>query len=281
MWAYVGLTLFALGAVTLVISVIWQTRSGRVTIGYLLGSRHIPTKVRTFLNENAYLLGGQSNLNAFRDRLTELVQKPRPLGDSDSAELRRLLAARDAILGTGSSERARIVSFWAGPLVLIGALAATLGAATFALATNHDLVLRQDRLAKEERARQTLPAGELLPKTPSSILLVVPSKNSDRMNLQNLLGPECELSGVMAILLDVGLAPLGGQAYGPKPQAFRVVTERSPKCTIASFWVPMSWVVPRPAESTPPSATGSAAPAAASGTGTGTTTTGTTTTPSP
>jgi hypothetical protein len=155
-------------------------------------------------------------------------------------------------------------------VILIGALASTLGAATFALATNRDLVLREDRLAKEERARKNVTAGELLPKTPSSVLVLAPGKAVDRDGLQKLLGSECELAGVKAILLNVAIAPATAIAFGEKPRVFQVVTERTPKCAVANFWLPASWVVPRPVEATPPTANQTPA-AATSGAGTETT----------
>jgi hypothetical protein len=226
--------------------------------------------VRTFLEQNSYLLGGQSTLQAFRTRLIELVQKPRPLGDPDRAELRRLLAARNAIIGTGSSERARIVSFWSGVVIVIGALTATLGSATFALATNHDLILREDKLAKEERARKSITAGELMPKTPSPVLVVVPEKAASRKAVQKLLGSKCQLAGVKAILIDIREAPAAETTFGTEPAIFHVITERTPKCAVTHFWVPTSWVVPRPVEAMSPTAT----PAAGGTSGTGTQTTG-------
>jgi hypothetical protein len=257
--AYGGLVAFTLGAVLLATAVVWLARANRVTIGYLLEEGRIPRRLRTFFNENSYLLGGEENLAAFRARLTVLVKKPRPLASvDDRRELKRLLAARQTILQTGRSERTRIVSGWATVLIFVGALLATLGAATFALATNHDVVLREDRLTEEERARKEIVVGELVPKTPSSVLMVIPESARLRQptNWGSILGKECQLGGVKAVLLEVARPPVSAVPKGNGTYVFHIVTERTDQCAVSDLWVPPTWVIPRPEETSTASSSG-------------------------
>jgi hypothetical protein len=259
-WAYVGLGGFVLGVVILVASVVWQTRATRVTLDYLLGYLPIPTQIREMLNANVYLLGGQPDLNAFRNRLNAIATMPRPLSKPDRKAMEWLLKTRDrTILPTARAERARIVSAYASVAILAGALLATLGAATFALATNADVVQRDDRVAREARAREKVVTGDFLPKTPSNVLVVVPQKR--RSELTAVLGDDCELGKVNAILVDVGTAPKDAVPTGVEAAVFQVVTERSKDCSVAELWLPPSWVMPRPA------AAAASAMATASGSG--------------
>jgi hypothetical protein len=256
-WAYVGLVAFALGVVVLVASVVWQTRAARVTLDYLLGYWPVPSQIREMLNANTYLLGGQPDLNSFRDRLNTIATKPRPLSKPDRKEMDWLLKTRDqTILPTARAERARTVNALATVAILAGALLVTLGAATFALATNADVVQRDDRLAQEARDRKEVVTGEFLPKTPSNVLVVVPEER--RSELTALVGGDCELGKVNAILLDVGTAPKDAVPAGVDAAVFHVVTERSKTCSVVELWLPPSWVTPRPSEAaSSPMATGS------------------------
>lgn len=262
-WAFAGLGAFVLGTVLLVIAVVWHTRAARVTIGYLLEDGRIPSRIRTFFNTNTYFLGGASSLEDFRHRLNGLVGKSRPLSAADRRDFRRLLAARDGILGTGRSERTRIVSARAAWVLFLGALLASLGAATFALATNRDLVLREDRLAQEERDREEVVTGELLSKTPSSVLLVVPEEDRSQ-SLRNSLGEACDPAGVKAILLEIGAPPVRAlTSIGEVTNVFHVVTERTGSCAVVDLWVPSHWVLPRPESDGADEPTANATPAGA------------------
>lgn len=63
------------------------------------GGGSVATKVRSFFDDNSYLLGGANDLSAYRARLVELVTR-RPLTDAETSELRRLIAAQKVILET-------------------------------------------------------------------------------------------------------------------------------------------------------------------------------------
>ncbi len=248
-WAYAGLVMFAAGVVAIVAAVIWHIRSGRVTIGYLLGEGSIARTVREFFNQNSYLLGGAEDLAGYRSRLTTLVKK-RPLTASEKTELQRLIAAQRVILETGRAERARHVNGWATSVIAVGAILSTLGAATFALATNRDKTLREDRLAKEERDRAEVVSGKLLPKATSEVLLVVPEPQ--RATISSIVGQRCNLGSANGLLLEVASAPKDRAQSVDEPSVFHVVTERTTDCSVADLWVPPSWILPRPEK--PPSA---------------------------
>lgn len=245
-WAYVGLVLFAIGVALLVAAVVWHTRAGRVTLGYLLSNAFIAKRIEKYFRENSYLLGGQEDLGKFRERLTTLVKLPRPLTSDARTQLTRLLAARTTILETARAERARHVNGYATALIIVAAVITTLGAATFALATNRDQTLREDRLAKEQREREDVIGGALLPDTPSNVLLVVPS--DARPRLATLIGDKCELSGAKATLVEVATPPETARQPVNEPSVFRIVTQRSPECAVRELWVPPSWVIPPPAQ---------------------------------
>jgi hypothetical protein len=243
--AYVGLVAFVVGVGILVGSVIWQARSGRVTLNYLLSDGYFASRIRKLIDGNPYLLGGQPDLESLQKRLNKLAKLRRPLAETTADERTRLLEARDVtLLPTARAERARMVSTWATVFLFVGALLAALGAATFALATNADLIKREDRVAQEERDRQKVVTGEFLPKTPSSVLVVVPTEH--RAELSPLLGKECELGQLNAILLDVGQPPTNAVPKAVDSAVFHVVTERSTPCSVVELWLPISWVIPRP-----------------------------------
>lgn len=264
-WAYVGLVLFAIGVATLIASVVWHVRANRVTIAYLLSGGRLAKKICKMINENAYLLGGADDLTHMRTRLTELVKAAGqgPLGAEDRHEFTRLLGGREAALATARMERMRYVSRVATVLMFFGALAATLGAATFALTTNRDVVLREDRLAEEERERADVVTGDLLPKTPSPVRVVIPPIERERLSVvQALLGAKCDIDSIDAIALEVAQPPPEHPSAPGPADVIHVFTAGSDVCLRRDAWVNPAWVLPpgNPTDQAPPTGKGGEKP---------------------
>ena len=241
-WAFIGVGLFAVGIALIVVAVAWVSSASRATLPWLLES-FAARRIRSFFNNKGkYMLGGQNSLELFVNELATLVQKGESASQTERKELSRLLKTRDAIRTTAASERAARANRWAAPLVLVGVLATTLGATTFAYSVNRD-----EALAKE------VPTGSLLPKTPASVVLVVPTRAKDRKVISQALGAKCELKDAKALVLEFNTPPKRASTKRPivvRPRAMsvaHVVTERGDGCSVVDLWVPPDWILPRPA----------------------------------
>lgn len=110
--AFLGLEIFTLGIALIVISVVWTSRAGRVTLGYLRTSRHsIAREVRSQLETSPYLLNGRTSLDVFIQDLNEIVAER----GSDPVEFKKnsmrrqqlalLAVAKQDALDTARAER--------------------------------------------------------------------------------------------------------------------------------------------------------------------------------
>ena len=254
--AYLGLVALAVGAGLIIAAVMYQTNAGRVTIGYMLECGETQTRLRRFFDANTYLLGGATSLTNYRLRLNYLVGLPE-LDESETAEFVRLSQAQQVILVTGARERARSVNDVVILMIVAGAILATLGAATFALATNRDLNRREDRLAK-------VVTGTLLPKTPSSVLLAVPPSMADAA--RKLIGVKCPVTSTNAVLLEIAAPDSNatGIQFG-EPAVMHVVVEKTDTCAVTELWVPPAWILPRPEKPAAQTPKADAAPTGGSG----------------
>lgn len=242
-WAFLGLLAFAAGVAAVVGAVVWHVRSGRVTIAYLLGRSDVAKKIKQSLNQ--YLLGGAVDLEDFQKKLNALVAKTTTTAE-ERRQLRRLLAARTAILATASAERARIVNGYATRVMAAGIILVTLGGSTFAYASNRDIVLREERLAEEERERLAT-GNAAYPEAPSPVLVSAPAdaREIDPAVVTARLGEQCAKEPAKAQLLEIA-SPPGGTAFGSSRAVFHVVVERSSACKVMDLWLPPEWVSPRP-----------------------------------
>jgi len=243
--AYVGLAAFTVGVLLLIGAVGLQTSASRITLDELLNTSWKSIQIRAFFERNTYMLGGQSTLDDFRDRLNTLQTMPHPLEPPEREELKRLLAARETVLATGANEKARLTTWDVVIMLAVGALLAAGGAATFALSTNHDVVIRTDNLARDQRDRAKVTTGELLPKTPSSVTLVVPA--ASQKALATALGTDCKLTKVNVIALEIGARPDNALPTAETQGIVHVVSERTDACKVAELWVPPDWIVARSA----------------------------------
>jgi hypothetical protein len=204
-----------------------------------------------------YLLIGETSVTAFVNTYKTLVQGP------DSARARAYRNARANILSTAAAERVQStgrLAFWS---VLGGSIIAVMGASLFSFTVNHQEVLRADqqRLFDETREDELreFATGELLPRTPTEVVLVIPANVAETDPWKEALGAACVLDSavsaaggssmvarpVAATLVDVGRPETGIALPVSQPgrAIFRIVTVRSEKCpTVVDGWVPSAWV---------------------------------------
>jgi len=246
-WALAGLAAFAVGVTSLIAAVVWQARAARVTIGYLMGNGPIAKEIRKFFEENSYLLNGPPNLAAFRQDFNDLqnIRRSRRLDAEERRRLQDLIATRTTILETARAERMRRVSGAATLVMLPAVLLTTLGAATFVLSTKRDAALGAE-----------IATGELLPRTPTSVSIAIPTARRDEVAA--IVGSGCVKQDIDAILVEIDNAPVSARPDLPGgTDVFHVVVERTDECDVADLWVPPRWVMPRDA---PPASRGASAP---------------------
>ncbi len=244
-WALVSVALFTIGVVVIMGAVVWLARSRRVTLDYLIDAESsIAQRVRKSINSSQYLLGGQEDLACMRTELNRMMCLPRPLTDDDHRALVRLLNARETVLETAKAERTRHVSGRAVWIIGVGAVVASVSAATFAYVVNRSITVRDDRLTEEKE----VVVGELLPHTPSDVLLVVPEDAPDRAQIAEIVGVGCDLSSTKAVLFEVATPPEDAVPASQSDRVLHVVIEASDTCDSTSLWVAPEWVVARPAD---------------------------------
>lgn len=141
-----------------------------------------------------------------------------------------LVAARDNTLDVASFSRVRFAYEDARTRMLVGALVAAAGLGAFAWGANGP-------------ARDPVPAGEVLPKTPSEVTVII--KAASRSDIAKLLGSGCDV------------ASLDGIALAVKGDTYQIATVKTKECSPALLEVSpaIGDVVPRvdPAATTPPS----------------------------
>ncbi len=238
----------AVGAVALVGAIIWQSRSSRVSMNYLqsLSGYYIRHDIEQRM---PYLLSGNTTLEGFINEYTSLA------GKEDTARVRQLEASRFAILETASAERAQGLVKYLLPTMIIGAVAIAGGAALLSYTVNVGELLREDQLVvmkqQREDALKELATGELLPRTPSDVILVFPAGISKKDAWRQALGDGCILGRgskprkVSATLVEIRAAPKDymGPVSGGAAGIFRVVTAKNNKCRkVVDGWVPPAWV---------------------------------------
>lgn len=245
------------------VKIVWTSRAGRVTLGYLRTGKHsIAREVRQQLETSPYLLNGRTSLDAFIQDLNEIIAERAgdPVEFKQNAIRRQQLAllavAKQDALDTARAERVSRVNRNASMIFPLAALIVTLGASTYGYATNKAVEVQAE---KDEQTKDVV-TGELRPATPSEVLLVIPASDVRRSDIQAALGADCNLSGVPAILLDVASPPPGQ----PAEAVMRLVTERSDKCAVTEVWSDPDWLTPRPktAPEAPASPNTTAVPAA-------------------
>jgi hypothetical protein len=204
-----------------------------------------------------YLLLGNADVGAFADEYkriltTEPIQEERA---------RQYETTRHSILETAGRERTQRVSAYAFIIVLTGAILVSLGAALFSFNVNSAELLRDDQVRtltqqREDEVRE-LAAGDILPRTPTQVLLAIPPGTPLTNEWVKALGTSCvtekktasgkaQPRGIPATLIDVGTPPQPSNTEDPvsggRRAVFQIATNESKKCpVVVDGWVPPEW----------------------------------------
>lgn len=263
-FALLGAVLFAVGASATALLVVWLFRSSRVSMEFLRSTRGMGCDIRGDIERDMpYLLVGCTSLADFVDAYKAIA------GGPDTPRARQLKAARYAILDTASAERMQRLTppvlCWIAFAVAVAVIGAVLFSYVGNVAENAraDFVLAQSQ-AREDELRE-LATGALLPHTPASISLVIPTDIPNDDPWVQAVGETCARgvatsppSGATSPTPDAvaprsipaTLIEAGHPSTDSEPIAtvgnpvFRVVTSKTPECRdIVIGWVPPEWVV--------------------------------------
>jgi hypothetical protein len=248
-WATLGLIVLVSGVLAIIAAVVWLSRSSRVSMAYLMSGVGwgIRTRIETSM---PYLLCGHADLADFVNEYRRVAN------GEESARAEQMEAARYAILETASAERLQDLLSSTIVLFVIGGLAAALGGAMLIGNVNAANAQREDQLA----AATQLSTGDLLPRTPTSVVLVIPTStgagnvwvqalSEDCVWQPSAANPPTKVSRLVpATLLDVGQPSGDAPGSDDKSAIYRVATTKTSECpNVTDGWVNPSWVALPPA----------------------------------
>jgi hypothetical protein len=143
----------------------------------------------------------------------------------------------DSVLEVASFNRVRLGFEATRWFVLLGAVISAIGIVAFAWGAN------------PPEPKDKIPGGEVLPKTPSEVAIIVGDNANQRAILASQLGDSCDLSNIAGIAVEVS-----GDTY-------KVVTLKTDKCKsqLLTIFPAVGKVVPRIVPETKPPATTAAA----------------------